>query len=286
MCHKYPGTRWFMCRKELQNLKKTTLNSYYKFCQDYKVPEALCGKLNSKDNIVKFLNGSEILLLDGAHNPSDPLYTRFGSLELTGGFVDESNEIDGQAITILSTRIGRQRNQEYKIKPKILETFNPDKGHVYTRYYKPWKENGMNDKFQTMNKSGVMTDKVFLQALVTDNAKVDPNYIEQLKKSDTITRERLLFGNFDYDDTKGRLFRYDEVIDLFRNNVEKSDIFYLSCDVARLGEDKTVIVVWRGMEALAFYKYEGKTTDEVAEEIKKFEELYNIRRHHIVVDSD
>lgn len=226
------------------------------------------------------------MLLDGAHNPSDPLYTRFGSLELTGGFVDESNEIDGQAITILSTRIGRQRNQEYKIKPKILETFNPDKGHVYTRYYKPWKENGMNDKFQTMNKSGVMTDKVFLQALVTDNAKVDPNYIEQLKKSDTITRERLLFGNFDYDDTKGRLFRYDEVIDLFRNNVEKSDNFYLSCDVARLGEDKTVIVIRRGMEALMFYKYEGKTTDEVAEEIKKFEELYNIRRHHIVVDSD
>lgn len=72
-----------MCRKELQNLKKTTLNSYYKFCQDYKVPENLAGKLNSKDNIVKFMNGSEILLLDGAHNPSDPLYTRFGSLELT-----------------------------------------------------------------------------------------------------------------------------------------------------------------------------------------------------------
>ena len=157
---------------------------------------------------------------------------------------------------------------------------------MYQRYYAPWKENGKKDKFQTMNKSGVMTDKVFLQALVTDNSRVDPNYIEQLKKSDTITRERLLFGNFDYDDTKGRLFRYDEVIDLFRNNVEKSDTFYLSCDIARLGDDKTVIVLWRGMEALMFYKFENYTTDMVAEEIRKLEDLYNIRRHHIVVDSD
>ena len=83
-----------MCRKELGNLKKTTLNSYYKFLQDYKVPQAFRGKLNQKDNIVSFENGSEILLLDGSYQPSDPLYTRFGSLELTGGFIDESNEID------------------------------------------------------------------------------------------------------------------------------------------------------------------------------------------------
>ena len=100
------------------------------------------------------------------------------------------------------------------------------------------------------------TQKAFLQALVTDNTRVDPAYIEQLQKSDTITRERLLLGNFDYDDTKGRLFRYDEVIDLFRNNVEKSDTFYISCDVARLGEDKTVIILWRGMEAIQFFEYQ------------------------------
>ena len=84
MAHKYPGTRWFIGRKELSNLVKTTLNTYYKFGQDYKIPMHLMGKLDKKYNIIKFLNGSEILLLDCATQPADPLFTRFGSLELTG----------------------------------------------------------------------------------------------------------------------------------------------------------------------------------------------------------
>jgi hypothetical protein len=71
------------------------------------------GRLDKKYNIIKFLNGSEIMLLDCAFQPSDPLYSRFGSLELTQGFIDESNEVEFSAINILQTRIGRQKNQEY-----------------------------------------------------------------------------------------------------------------------------------------------------------------------------
>jgi hypothetical protein len=133
MAHKYPWTRRFIWRKELSNLVKTTLNTYYKFWQDYQIPMNLMGRLDKKYNIIKFLNGSEILLLDCATQPADPLFTRFGSLELTWGFIDESNEIDEQAITILKTRISRQKNKEYGLIPKLLETFNPDQGHVKRR---------------------------------------------------------------------------------------------------------------------------------------------------------
>jgi hypothetical protein len=83
MANRYPGTKWFFGRKELTNLKKTTLATYYKFCMDRKIGKKQQGKLNSKDNYIKFLNGSEILLLDMAYQPSDPMYQRFGSLELT-----------------------------------------------------------------------------------------------------------------------------------------------------------------------------------------------------------
>jgi hypothetical protein len=55
--------------------------------------------------VIKFANGSQILLLDLAYLPSDPLYTRLGSLELTGAFVDEAAEVDERCITILSTRV-------------------------------------------------------------------------------------------------------------------------------------------------------------------------------------
>jgi len=63
-------------------------------------------------------------------------------------------------------------------------------------------------------------------------------------KSDEITKQRLLYGNFDYDDTAGKLFRYDEILDLFESNIEPSNKRYISCDVARLGKDTTVISVW------------------------------------------
>lgn len=220
-----------MGRRELTNLKKSTLNSYFKFLQEYDVPKKNRGKLNQKDNIIVFPNTSEILLLDCSHQPSDPLYTRFGSLELTGGFIDESNEVAEQCVTILNTRVGRQRNEQYKIKPKILETFNPDKGHVYRRYYVPFKS-GTLPKYRR-----------FIPSLITDNKYIDPAYIEQLQRADEITKQRLLYGNFEYDNTFGKLFRYDEIVDLFSCNVAKDDTFYISADIARFGADKTVISV-------------------------------------------
>ena len=68
-------------------------------------------------------------------------------------------------------------------------------------------------------------------------------YIEQLKKSDKITRERLLFGNFEYDDDESKLFSYDDILDIFNKHTVSSADKYRSVDVARFGSDKTVIMV-------------------------------------------
>ena len=83
MCNKYPGVRYAFCRQELKRLKQTTLNSFFKFIADYEIPEDQAGKYNAQDGVIKFTNGSEILLIDLSYQPSDPLYTRLGSLELT-----------------------------------------------------------------------------------------------------------------------------------------------------------------------------------------------------------
>jgi len=274
MCQKYPWTRRFFWRKELKNLRITTLTSYYKFIAEYEIPEANKWKLNWQDNIIRFTNWSEILLLDMAFAPQDPLYTRFGSLELTWGFIDESNEIDIQAITIIKTRLGRQKNKEFNLKPKLLETFNPDKWHVYDRYYKPWKL------------WLLPSNRQFIPALATDNPHIDPNYIEQLKMSDEITKQRLLYWNFDYDDTQGKLFRYDEINDLFTNTIDKSFAKYLSCDIARLWNDSTVITYREWLDCKEIHKYHWLTTDQVAEKIKEFEADKEVSRYNIVVDSD
>ena len=233
------------------------------------------GKLDKKYNIIKFLNGSEILLLDCATQPADPLFTRFGSLELTWGFIDESNEIDEQAITILKTRISRQKNKEYQLIPKLLETFNPSEWHIKRRYRTPYKTWTLPEY------------RKFIPALATDNKYIDPEYIVQLENSDEITRQRLLFWNFDWSTDEGKLFRFDEIMDLFRTNIDKkSDIMYLTCDVARLWDDKTVIWIWRWLECIKIITYAQNTIDEIINRIKDLEDIYWISRQNICIDSD
>lgn len=274
MAMKYPWTRWFFWRKELVNLKRTTLNSYYKVLTSYWVPQVDRGKLNGSDNTIRFRNWSEILLLDLAYQPSDPLYTGLWSLELTGGFIDESNEVDMLAITMINTRLGRQMNKEYGIVPKLLETFNPDKWHVYTRYYRPYKTNTLPPY------------RVFIPALATDNPNLDKNYLEQLKKADEITKQRLLYGNFDYDDVSWKLFRFDEIDDMFKVTIDEGRTMYMSCDVARLWNDTTAISIWKWLHCIRIIKKQGLTTDLTAKLLKDLEQEYKIHRNNIVIDSD
>ena len=254
---------------------KTTVNTYYKLWQDYEIPKKFMWHLDKKYNIIRFENWSEILLLDCATQPGDPLFTRFGSLELTGGFIDEANEIDEQAVTILKTRIARQKNKEYWLIPKLLCTFNPDQWWVKRTFYTP-------------RKSGTLPeDTIFIPALVTDNDYVDPEYITQLRNStDEITKQRLLYWNFDWSGEAWKLFRHDEIEDLFETNIEKKEVTYISVDVARLGDDKTVICIRRGLECIKILHYDRNTLDEIANRIRDLEDMYGVPRRNIVIDSD
>lgn len=214
--------------------------------------------------------------MDMSYQPSDPLYTRFGGLELTGAFVDESNENPVQAIEILKTRIGRCKNKEYNLIPKILETFNPSKNHVYHRYYKPYKDNKLPDY------------RVFVTALATDNPFLDDEYINQLKNADKITRERLLFGNFEYDEDPTKIFEYEKILEMFNDEYYHSpgEQRYMSVDVARFGEDKSVFVCWIGNLIEYIHVMPKSSVKEVIETIERLAKKYGIYYRNIVVDED
>lgn len=273
-CLEYPGTSWFIGRKELTNLKKTTLITFFKVLESLNIDPQKILNLNSQTNIINFENGSIIYLMDTAYQPSDPLFTRFGSLELTGAFVDESQETSQTAIEILNSRIGRQKNQEYELSPKLLETFNPSKTHIYYRYYKPYKDNNLPKH------------RIFIPALVTDNPYIDSNYIEQLKKADKITKERLLYGNFDYEDDPAKLFEYDSILDVFTNAKQTSKDKFLVCDVARFGSDYTVVIYWKGLHMEKIWIYEKQGTNVTRKILEEICENKGIQRSHVIIDED
>ena len=274
MCNKYPWVRYFFWRQELKRLKQTTLATYFKFLDDYKIPESQKWIYNAQDSAIRFSNWSEILLLDLAYLPSDPLYQRFGSLELTWWYIDESAEIDEQCVTIIMTRIWRQKNDDYWISPKLLEWFNPDKWHVYRRYYKPWKE-------WTLPKY-----RIFIPALATDNKRLPKSYIEQLSKANEVTKQRLLYGNFDYDDTPWRLFDYNKILDSFSSKTPYNKRKYISCDVARQGKDKCVIFVWEWYNIIDYTVFDTSTVPEIIEEIRYYQNKYWVDNQRTIVDED
>lgn len=270
MCLGYAGTGWLIGRRDLVNLRRTTLLTLFKVWAEHGIPKEWYN-YNQQNNIITFQNGSQIFLFDLAHQPSDPLFTRLGGLELTGAFVDEANEVDEAAINIISTRLGRRKNKEYNILPKLLECFNPDKGHIYQRYYRLWKDGTLPNH------------RTFIKALPTDNPHTTPEYIEQLKNADKITRERLLYGNFEYDDDPGTLVRYDSIMDLFTNTVDMGDK-YITADVARFGSDKTVIIVWEGLKAYHIEVHANQSTDTTARQIAQLAQMERVPYSHIVID--
>ena len=278
-CLELPWSRWVIWRKELVNLRRTTLSTYYKMLKYYNIPEDYYWVLNWQTNTIKFPNWSEIILLDCAAQPSDPEWTRFWSLELTWAFIDESNEIDAKGIEMLKTRLWRQNTfvidwKEINVTPKLLECFNPNKWHVYEDYYKPRKEWTLPPY------------RKFIRATAWDNPYLPEDYITQLERADEITKQRLLYWNFDYDDTPWKLFRWDEITDLFTANIVPDDTTYITCDVARLWNDNTVIIVWKGLEVVDIKSYNWRTTDQTVETIKELERYYNCRRSNIAIDSD
>lgn len=268
MCLANPNSGWLIGRKELTNLKRTTLLTLFKVFKEFGITEKYY-TYNQQNNILTFNNGSQIFFIDLGYKPSDPLYTRLGGLELTGGFIDESNEIPYQAIEILKTRIGRRLD----LKPKLLETFNPDKGHVYSRYFRPWKDGKLPEYRQ------------FLQALPDDNPYTSKEYIEQLRNADKVTRERLLFGNFEYDDDPTILIKNDAFEDLWTNTVEAGNR-YISVDVARFGKDTTRIGLWNGLQLDKVWTYEKYAIDQTAEEVKRVASDYKVPFSQIIIDED
>ena len=102
MCLCYPGSKWFIGRAELKRITQSTLITFYKVCNQYGVDDTLY-KYNGQYNYIEFFNGSRIDLLDLQYKPGDPLYERYGSIEYTGGWIEEGGEVNFGAYDTLKT---------------------------------------------------------------------------------------------------------------------------------------------------------------------------------------
>lgn len=272
----YPETHYFIARKELNDLRKYTVPTIYEAIHNLGLSDNYL-KFNGQDNFFHCYNGSNIFLLEAKYQPSDPLYMRFGSMSMTRGWIEEAGEIDEAAKNNLMASVGRWKNDVYNLPPKLLQTCNPSKNYLYREFYKKNKEGKLE------------AWKRFIQAFPEDNKKLPPGYLENLRRSlDKNQRERLLHGNWEYDDDPAALMQYDNILNTFTNDFvgKIKGNRYISADIARLGRDRTVIGLWDGLTCFKIVVLDKNKIDEAAAMIKKLSHEYKVPRSNIIVDED
>jgi phage terminase large subunit len=269
----YPETSYFIARKSLTNIRKFTIPSIYEVFTIWGITQNMW-RYNGQDNFYELHNGSRVYLLDASYQPSDPEFYRFGSMQITRGWIEEAGEFELAAKNNLAASIGRWKNDIYNLPPKLLQTCNPSKNYLYRDYYKE-------------SKAGTLPNwRKFVQALPQDNKKLPKGYLENLERTlSKNEKERLLYGNWEYDDDPSTLIPYDKIVDCFTNTHVATGDKKITADIARFGGDKIVIVEWEGYRA-NIKSYSKKSLQETADLLEKSRLKLGIGKSDILVDED
>jgi hypothetical protein len=273
----YPETHYFIARKQLNDLRKFTIPTIHEVFNSWGITDGYYS-YNGQDNYYQLHNKSRIYLLDGKYIPSDPLYMRFGSMQMTRGMIEEAGEFEEDAKNNLSASIGRWKNGVYKLTGKLLQTCNPSKNYLYREYYLKHK----NGELESWKK--------FVQAFPEDNKMLPDGYLQNLYRTLTPNqKERLLYGNWEYDDDPTVLCDYDAICDVFNNeHVKGTGQKYISADLAMQGRDSFVCGVWDGMvcDLSAGIDQAKATGKSIETDLKNLIITHSVPRSQVVADSD
>lgn len=281
-CFSMPSSTWLIAREELTKLRDTTLETFKQVLRSFEMEDGVHYRFNASTLTYEFpVQGeiSRVVFREVKYIPSDPEFDRLGSYDLTGYFLDEAQQIHSKAINVLRGRTSNIQKTKpdgtlwWKTIPKALYTCNPAKNWIYQDFVYPAKIGTLPH------------DRAFVKSLATDNPFVSQEYIDNLKKSDKVTVERLLYGNFDYDDDMRALLTNDDIESIFNSNIAERGKKYLTIDPAFMGKDEAIFMVWDGWVVDKCYAYE-KLDHENAEQVVDFIMLTdNVSKSNVVCDA-
>ncbi len=189
-CLRFENIRAVVGRKTLKSLKESTWNTIRMIVKKWGLVEDVHYRVNNIEGTLTFWNDSVIIMKELADIPSDPNFERFGSSEYTIGFIDEVSEISQRAVEVLFSRL-RWRTHETFMVSKLLLTTNPTTNWVRSRFVQD--DNG--------DKAILREGEFYVPFSVFDNPDIAfrQTYEAALNKiSDQATKERLLYGNWDF----------------------------------------------------------------------------------------
>jgi phage terminase large subunit len=268
---RYPGIKGFIGRETLKDARLSVLEGTIKKISE-KYSWGAWWSFDGQYNVIKFANGSTITLLELAYHPSDPKYDRFGSYEYTWGWIEEAQQCPYAAYEVLRVRIGQYLNDKYGIAPLLLLTSNPGKNWIKTKFYNPWK-------------SGTLAiGLAFIQALATDNPYREASTDNNLDSiGDAAQRARLRDGDWEYSDDPKAVMSH-ELLESMRHVEFKNGPVKLAVDVARMGDDSTVIAMGRGNRIDTILERKKQPTDVTAAWIRDIIKGQNVDPANVIID--
>lgn len=277
----YPGSRWFLSREVNKDIRESSLLTLLEVMgKIFGMTSGVDFKYRIIDSRVEMANGSMIVLKELPYIPSDPECDYLGSMEYTGGFIDEAQEIEKKVRDTIKTRI-RYKLEEFGLIPKMLETCNPGKNYLYDEFWKPYSKG-----------EPLKEGRFFLPALITDNPRISKEYIKSLQElDDESMKQRLLYGNWDYEVVSNQLvltqWLENQISDSFVNVDKRKG----AVDVAREGGDSTIASVWIGNTLVYLEKINVPIMDNIdisgaiAEKLIQFYTQWQVGYQDIEIDA-
>lgn len=270
----YPETQFTIARKNLDDIRKFTIPSIHEVFKHWGIDDRYW-KYNGQDNFFTLHNESKIFLSAAKYLPTDPTFQRFGSRQMTRVWLEEAGELMEAAKNNISASAGRWKNAEYNLSVKTLQSCNPSKNYLYKQYYKPHRDGKLEPY------------KRFVQALPDDNKRLEPGYLEHLRRTlNTAEKERLLKGNWEYDDDPATMIAYDDIQNIFTNEHVPQGRWYITADIARMGKDETIIRVWCGWRVVRRVVLKKVRITETAAKIRELATYYGIAMSQTIADED
>lgn len=217
----YPGNRGYICRHELKSFKRTTLL----ILEDMLERAGLAITHHQTDNYFLLRGGSEIFY--GGLGDDKTAIDKLKSMELGWFAIDEASETSEKFFFMLVSRLRLKRPG---IRYFGLLASNPDPGWLKYRFIDQKR-----------------SDYIFVPALPKDNPHLAPGYIQRLVDNfPPDWQARFINGDWGAFEGTNNVYPYQHLQAACLRGLAPGLPVVLGVDVARYGDDESVIGIRRG----------------------------------------
>lgn len=273
ICYQYPGTYWPVFRQNISTSKRSVIPSYLEMLNKMQLEEGIDYKYNKQDFEIKFLHNKSKIVFIEADITKDREGRKIKGINATGNHIDEGDELDKTLFVTAMARRGR-RNEAGQPSISIL-TMNPNNTYMKTMFYDAWK-------------AGTLPPGVVVVEFTIEDSWQSKEDIAAMMLNPTPWVERYINNNWDFLDDDMSLFKYRYFDMALRAEVDANAKRYMGYDVAREGNDRSVIALWheRMLVDIVIVKdhKDQMKTDDQALRIIKYMTQNAVIADHIAID--